>query len=39
MIYTLYANRDATIYEKTESLNTGIDSVLELSHECAKSGS
>lgn len=39
MIYTLYANRDATIYEKTESLNTGIDSVLELSHECPKSGS
>ena len=39
MIYTLYANRDTTLYEKTESLNAGIDSVLELSHECAKSGS
>jgi hypothetical protein len=33
MIYTIYANRDATIYEKTESLNSGIDAVLELSHE------
>lgn len=33
MIRTLYADRDATIYEKTESLNTGLDSILELSHE------
>ena len=35
MIYTIYANRDATIYEKMETMNTGIDSVLELSHESA----
>jgi hypothetical protein len=33
MIYTIYAQRDATIYERTESLNTGLDSVLELSHQ------
>ena len=32
MIYTIYAQKDATIYERTESLNTGIDQVLELSH-------
>ena len=32
MIYTIYAQKDATIYERTESLNTGIDEVLELSH-------
>lgn len=35
MIYTMYANRDATIYEKTETMNTGIDAVLELTHESA----
>lgn len=33
MIRTIYAQRDATIYEKTESLNTGLDQILELSHE------
>lgn len=33
MIYTIYAQKDATIYEKTESLNTGFDQILELSHE------
>lgn len=33
MIYTIYPFKDATIYEKTESLNTGLDSILELSHE------
>jgi hypothetical protein len=33
MIYTIYAQKDATIYERTESLNTGIDQVLELSHQ------
>jgi len=33
MIYTLYAQRDTTIYERTESMNTGVDSVLELKHE------
>ena len=39
MIRTIYAQRDATIYEKTESLNTGIDPVLELSHESPNSSS
>lgn len=39
MIYTIYPNIDATIYEKTESLNTGIDSILELSHERTTSSS
>lgn len=33
MIYTIYANHDATIYEKSQSLNSGIDSILELSHQ------
>lgn len=33
MIKTLYAQRDATIYEKTESMNTGLDQILELSHQ------
>jgi hypothetical protein len=37
MIYTIYPFKDATIYEKTESLNTGLDSVLELSHEMINS--
>lgn len=35
MIYTLYAQKDATIYEKVKTKNTGLDSVLELSHEYA----
>jgi hypothetical protein len=39
MIYTLYAQKDATIYERTESLNSGLDSILELSHELAGSSS
>jgi len=39
MIYTIYPKFDATIYEKTESLNTGTDSVLELSHELIGSAS
>jgi len=33
MIYTLYAQKDATIYEKSETKNTGLDPVLELLHE------
>lgn len=33
MIYTIYAQKDATIYEKTETQNTGLDQLLELSHE------
>lgn len=33
MIYTIYAQKDATIYERTESLNTGFDQILELSHQ------
>lgn len=33
MIKTLYAQRDATIYEKTETMNTGLDQILELSHQ------
>jgi hypothetical protein len=39
MIYTLYAQKDATIYERTESKNTGLDSLLELSHELVGSAS
>lgn len=33
MIYTIYAQKDATIYEKTETQNCGLDQLLELSHE------
>jgi hypothetical protein len=33
MIYTIFSLKDTTIYEKTESLNSGIDSILELKHE------
>jgi hypothetical protein len=33
MIYTLYAQKDTTIYEKFETLNSGLDPLLELSHE------
>lgn len=33
MIYTIYPQFDATIYERTESMNTGTDSILELSHQ------
>jgi hypothetical protein len=32
MIYSIYSQLDSTIYEKTESLNTGTDQILELSH-------
>ena len=39
MIYTIYPKFDSTIYEKTESLNTGTDSVLELSHQLIGSSS
>ena len=37
MIYTIYAQKDATIYERTESLNTGTDQILELKHEYVES--
>ena len=30
MIKSIYATSDNTIYEKTGSLNSGIDSILEL---------
>lgn len=33
MIYTIFSLKDATIYEKTESINSGIDSIIELTHE------
>lgn len=39
MIYSIYANKDTTLYEATSSLNTGIDSTLELSHHTRGSGS
>ena len=32
MIYSIYAEKDTTIYEKTELKNSGLDSLLELSH-------
>lgn len=39
MIYTIYPQKDATIYERTESLNTGLDSILEISHQLIGSSS
>ena len=39
MIYTIYPKYDATIYEKTESMNTGTDQILELSHQLVGSSS
>lgn len=33
MIYTIYSKFDSTIYERTESINTGTDQILELSHQ------
>ena len=30
MIYHLYSDQDATIYEKEPTLNAGLDEVLEL---------
>ena len=39
MIYSIFAQRDATIYERQYTMNTGIDSLLELSHETPASGS
>lgn len=39
MIYSIYAEKDATIYERTESKNSGLDSLLELSHELVGTGS
>ena len=39
MIYSIFAQRDATIYERSVELNSGIDSLLEISHEQPGSGS
>ncbi len=39
MIYSIFANRDTTIYERQYTMNTGIDPLLELSHETPGSGS
>ncbi|WWT39509.1 hypothetical protein [Microcystis phage Mel-JY01] len=39
MIYTIYPNFDATIYERFPDKNTGTDSILELVHEATPSGS
>jgi hypothetical protein len=39
MIYTIYPKYDATIYEKTDSMNTGTDQILELSHQLVGSSS
>jgi len=39
MIYSIFAQKDATIYEKSIEMNTGLDSLLEISHEAAGSGS
>jgi len=39
MIYSIFAQRDATIYERQYTMNTGIDPLLELSHVTPGSGS
>jgi len=33
MIYSIYPDKDATIYERYDELNTGTDSILELRHD------
>ena len=38
MIYSIFPQHDATIYERTESMNTGLDSILELTHEYLGTG-
>lgn len=38
MIYSIFPQHDTTIYERTESMNTGIDSILELTHEYLGTG-
>ena len=38
MIKSIYADSDNTIYEKTGSLNAGIDSVLELTKVSSSAG-
>lgn len=39
MIYSIFAERDATIYERLYQMNTGIDPLLEILHETPGSGS
>jgi hypothetical protein len=38
MIYSIFPQHDSTIYERTESMNTGLDSILELTHEYLGTG-
>ena len=38
MIKTIYADIDATMYERSSSMNTGIDSILELSKISSSAG-
>lgn len=33
MIYSIYPDKDATIYERYDEINTGTDSILELRHD------
>lgn len=39
MIYSIYSVKDATIYEQYQTLNTGIDAILEISKIATRSGS
>ena len=39
MIYSIFAQRDATIYERQYTMNTGVDSLLEILHQTPSSGS
>jgi hypothetical protein len=39
MIYSIFAQKDATIYERQYLMNTGIDPLIELVHETPGSGS
>lgn len=39
MIYSIFAQKDATIYERQYLMNTGIDPLIELIHETPGSGS
>lgn len=39
MIHSIYPQKDSTIYEISQSVNTGVDQILELRHDAPKSGS
>ena len=39
MIYSIFPTKDATLYEKYETQNTGLDSILEINNGLSDDGS